>query len=122
METETKENKKKFWGIVNYEIIGDGCLNGTWTNNDVGRGGVIMNEIARKNDNKQNEVVGSYYASWIEPNQQPITGALQITQHGEELHFEWTSNNVSVFKGVGLQVGLHNVIAFYWKTGDTFCI
>lgn len=123
MENDKTNSKSKFWGIVNFEIIGDGCLTGIWTNNDVSRGGIIMNEIARKSDGKQNEIVGSYYVSWIEPNQQPIIGTLEITQSGEELHFEWaSSNNISMFKGVGLHVGLQNVIVFYWKTGDNFCI
>lgn len=115
---KTKIEKEIFWGIANYELIGDGCLNGIWTNNDAGRGGVIMNEIARKNDKAPDKIIGNYCVSWIDPNQQqPITGTLQIDQSGQELHFDWLVGN-SMFKGVGLQVGLKNVIAFYWKTGE----
>lgn len=112
---------KQFWGIVNYEIIGDGSLNGIWTNNFEQRGGLIMNEIARKIDNSQNDIFeGEYYVSWIEPNQEPINGRLKIASiHSGELRFEWTINdNSGGFKGVGLRVGLNNIIAFYWKTDE----
>lgn len=121
MET-LQQTTNKFWGIVNYEVKGDGCFNGIWTNNDANKGGVIMNEIARKNDNNPNEIIGDYYVSWIEPNQPATFGFLKISPNGIAYDFEWLVDNTSMFKGIGMQVGLHQVIAFYWKTGDTFCI
>jgi len=45
------KNKKgggaQLWGVVLYDILGDGCLNGVWTNNHT-EGKKTMNEIARK--------------------------------------------------------------------------
>ncbi len=115
----TEKKHIQFWGIINYEIIGDGCLNGVWTNNFEHKGGVIMNEIARKRENCQNSRIdGEYYVSWIEPNQTPINGKLSISIIREEMHFTWNIDNTNVFSGVGLQVGLKNIIAFYWKFGE----
>lgn len=120
MDSNMKANN--FWGIVNYEIIGDGCLNGIWTNNDVNRGGIIMNEIARMKTYIDDTIIGEYSVAWIEPNKQPTTGTLAITKKGEELHFNWKNNNKSIFNGIGLKLGLNNIIVFYWKSGDSFCI
>lgn len=112
-----------FWGIVKYEIIGDGCLNGIWNNNDTSKNGVIMNEIARKKDKDKNNIEGEYSLSWIEPDQDPIVGTLSIKLNGIAYEFEWNIDKRGpVYKGIGLMVGEVNLIAFYWKFNETFNI
>ncbi len=124
MENLIEQNTNKFWGIVVYEIVGNGCLNGLWTNNDAKKGGSIMNEIARKSDKKESEIIGDYTVAWIEADQEAVTGTLKITPNGITYNFEWFVENEdrSRFKAIGMQVGLSQVVAFYWKSGDTFCV
>jgi hypothetical protein len=136
MENENGKSEKKFWGVVVYEIV-DSCLNGLWTNNDPQKGGVLMNEIARKidesggniigdyerkNDKKREEIIGDYHVSWIEPNEEPTTGKLKITPKGIDYNFEWRVKGEVIFKGIGMLVGLKQLVAFYWKTDETFFI
>lgn len=67
----------QFWGMVIYEKMGDGCLNGLWNNNDVNNTRRIHNEIARKKGNKKKDVAGDYTVSWIERNGEAISGILR---------------------------------------------
>ena len=155
MENENGKSENKFWGVVVYEIVDDKCLNGLWTNNDPQKGGVLMNEIARKIDKKveeiicdyernldkkveeiicdyeknlakkRKEIIGDYHVSWIEPNQVPIKGKLNITPTTENVKvysFTWSVDGEAEFKGIGMLLGLKQLVAFYWKDGDTYCI
>lgn len=108
-------------------------------NNDAGRNGRIMNEIARKVDGKGSskktgdvvsdnptiyntfgkQHIGTYNSSWLEPNEIATIAILKIAENGEALSFEWTVNDISVYKGIGMQVGLTDISVFYWKTNST---
>lgn len=108
-----------FWGMVIYEITGDGTLHGTWKNNGLSNDS-ILNEIARKNDNNP-AIEGTYTIAWIEENNQPHTGILTVAQiqRNTALSFIWTEGGVEVFRGMGMQIGLNRIAITYWdRTGS----
>lgn len=113
-----KTDKPNFWGIVVYEIIGDGCLNGVWTNNESDKG-LIMNEISRKKDGQESNIAGDYTVAWIEPNQEPTCGTLEIS---EDYSLEWKGKKGnSIFRGKGVKTGTKQLVAIYWKTDEPIC-
>jgi len=120
MENENGKSENKFWGVVVYEIVNDKCLTGLWTNNDPEKNGALMNEIARKRHENGN--ISDYDVSWIEPNQEPTIGKLKITHNKNVYDFEWFVGGKPIFKGIGMQVGPKQLVAFYCNADDTFCI
>lgn len=122
---------RPFWGTILFEQIGDGCYNGVWQNNDLTKPGRIHNEIIRKIDGDRNTIDGNYTSSWIEGTNEPIITILEIrrinnTGNNIELSFTWNAYNNPgniLFSGVGMEIGLNKVIAFYWHGNpDTFTI
>ncbi|MBY0478944.1 MAG: hypothetical protein K2Q24_14955 [Chitinophagaceae bacterium] len=113
----TAANNNSFWGMIIYEIKGDGTLYGTWKNNQLSNDS-ILGEIARKNDNNP-DIEGLYTVSWIEENNQPQVGTLTINliENNTALSFEWQdSNNQEVFRGMGMPIGLDRIAVTYWNT------
>jgi hypothetical protein len=45
-------------GMIHYKLIGDGGLNGVWTNTDK-RSDILLNEIARKTDEPRGQLAGT---------------------------------------------------------------
>lgn len=121
--TTSELKDDNFWGVISYEIAGDGCLNGLWTNNDRSKNGIIMNEIARKEAGDRVDIPGNYQSSWIEPDRRPINANLKISENGISFNFEWFVDGEIVaplFKGVGMRVGLYQIVCFYWKGDEDF--
>ena len=115
---EFKKRKKQFWGMVLYDKVGDGCLNGLWNNNDRTNRNGIFNEIARKRSGPTDQIIGEYTCSWIERNHEIIVGTLIIsrTRNNVELNFEWRDENDDIiFHGAGMEIGLRNIVATYWN-------
>jgi hypothetical protein len=123
----TVDLNKEVWGMIAYEIVGDGCLNGLWSNDDKGRG-KVMNEIARKkgpdskkwdkaSDENRMNINGEYNCAWIERGEVPTIAELKISNMGSAYSFEWLVDGVEHFIGVGRQVGAKQVLVTYWD-GD----
>jgi hypothetical protein len=116
------ENLKDFFGIVVYSIENDEdgyLLNGLWTNNKANN--KIMNEIARKQHGKNQDIQGNYKLAWIEPDEKfPVCGTLKIEKTNQEettYSFEWWekgNNKKPNFIGKGLRIGEKQLVAFYW--------
>lgn len=107
--------ENELWGIVVYERVGNGCLNGLWTNND--NSANFMNEIARKKEGEdKNNFSGNYTISYIEPNNIAYSGELKIVGNGI-YNFDWNINvgSNTIFKGVGFKTGENQLTAIYWQ-------
>jgi len=116
------KNKKgsgsQLWGMITYELMGDGCMNGTWTNIHT-ESKKVMNEIARKKDGiDRGELPGEYYVSWIENKGGPVSGTLKIESRVTHYYFEWIVSGKVSFRGVGMQVTDKRLAVTYWD-GET---
>jgi hypothetical protein len=109
-------DNKKFWGMIIYEKVGDGCFIGLWNNNDKSKHGRIFNEITRKVDDLADKIVGNYVCSWIDSINEPISALLKISRiNNIEYSFHWFDSNHNVlFRGIGMEIGLHNIAVTYW--------
>lgn len=115
-----EKSTKTLWGMAVYEKVGNGCLNGLWTNNHHTLDNCIMNEIARKKDGEnKNDFSGNYTVSYIEPDNIAYTGKLTINRNGSNgiYDFDWEINipNPAIFKGVGMQTGEKQLTVIYWQ-------
>ncbi len=101
----------EFWGIVVYEILEDGCLNGIWTN--TANNGVISNEIAKKIKDKENNnsLIGTYQVSWIEPSNESNQCILSINNIDSLYTLNWGDE----YKGKGFKMN-NKLIVTYWET------
>ena len=111
-------NTPQFWGMVIYQKVGDGCLNGLWNNNDVNNQGRIHNEIARKTSGIPNDTNGDYAVSWIEANNDIISGTLQVRpiNNNTAFSFHWINEGVIAFRGVGMDIGSNQIAVTYWDS------
>lgn len=114
-------NTPEFWGMVMYDKIGDGCLSGVWNNNDLNNRGRIHNEIARKSDGKLNKVDGLYTVSWIERNNEAISGVLRVTPINNDTAFlfRWIVEKEILFSGVAMEIGTRQIAVTYWDGDST---
>ena len=103
----------KFWGIVIYDILEDGCLlNGIWTNTS--NKDKISNEIARKI--KSEGKYDTYTVCWIEPNDEVNEGKL-IIDKSDSLYYTltWRYKDKSEYTGKGFRMN-NKLVVTYWKT------
>lgn len=112
------KNKKgggaQLWGMVIYDLIGDGCLNGIWTNTHT-ECKKIMNEIARKKKREEkDEFAGEYYVSWIEEKGGPVSGTLKIESRITHYYLEWVVSGKVSFRGVGIPMTSKQLVVTYW--------
>ena len=116
---------KKWWGIVVYEIVGNGCLIGSWAiNNKINfedDSRRFRNEIARKKSElpelKLNyEVVGEYTVSYIEPDGSAFSGTLSITENTNNGTYKlyWNIKDGDEHIGVGMKTGEKQLTVIYW--------
>jgi hypothetical protein len=104
---------RQVWGMIEYEIVGDGCLNGTWNNNFSVRN-LVMNEIARKIGTPRNTIEGTYHAAWLEGQEPAVVARLTIIAAGTSYSLEWIVEGEVAFNGVGRQIGPTKLIVMYW--------
>lgn len=112
------KNKKgggaQLWGMVIYDLTGDGCLNGIWTNTHT-ECKKVMNEIARKKKgDEKDEFAGEYYVSWIEEKGGPVSGTLKIESRITHYYLEWIVSGKISFRGVGIPVANKQLVVTYW--------
>jgi len=114
MHTEIKE-KPSFWGMINYTLIGDGCLNGVWSNS-LKQEPDLFNEIARKVDTAIPGLAGTYHCTWIDMPDNVVSGTLVITQvrNTNSYTLTWTVEGDTWFSGVGMLLGDRSFIVTYW--------
>jgi hypothetical protein len=111
----------KLWGIIIYDIAGDGCLNGLWNNNNNSKMRV-MNEIARNMQDEPNaiysdDITGLYTVSGIdERGNKPNCDELRVssTPNSSIYRFEWNNLGNRVFTGSGFRIGLNKIAITYW--------
>lgn len=116
-----KANGSQLWGMIVYELLGDGCMNGLWTNIHT-ESKKVMNEIARKKSGgDMSDLSGEYYVSWIENKGGPVAGTLKIESRITHYYFEWIVSGKLSFKGVGMQVAERKLAVTYWD-GDSICL
>ena len=118
------KNKKgggaQLWGMILYDIIGDGCMNGVWTNTHT-ETKKIMNEIARKKKGAEKDpIAGEYYVSWIEEKGGPVSGILRVESKITYYAFEWIVSGKTSFRGVGTLLGDDRLAVTYWD-GEEVC-
>lgn len=96
-------SKLKFTGVVIYEILPDGCLNGIYTNDHQLTNGKIFNEIARKKSEDYNDVIGDYVCSCIDFNNQVKNCELTIrfSPKNNQYKLDWSDNQGPLFNGIG---------------------
>jgi hypothetical protein len=113
-----KSGSSQLWGMIIYELMGDGCMNGLWTNIHT-ESKKVMNEIARKKTvGDASDLTGEYYVSWIEAKGGPVSGTLKIESRITHYYLEWIVSGKVSFKGVGLQVAEKRLLVTYWD-GET---
>lgn len=96
-----------FWGIVIYDILEDGCLNGIWTN--TANNGAISNEIAKKINCKENGLTGDYSVCWIEPSDcKSHSRKLNITENNSLYTLTWSDK----FIGEGFKMNNKLVVTY----------
>ncbi len=116
-----------FWGMIVYEIKGDGCLNGLWTNNHIQTDWTVRNEIARKKKNyvgqeQRDELTGLYTVVWIEDPEnsgKSTSGKLTITfdKPTKVYSLLWDKT----FKGRGFLID-GRLVVMYWNYDEILCL
>jgi len=98
----------KFIGVVVYEILPDGCLNGVYANNGVDAKNKIFNEIARKKKKTENDdgIPGCYACSYIDIGNSVHICDLEISNNNGQYTFIWKENETLKWEGIG------------WRTRD----
>ena len=97
----------KYKGVVVYEILPDGCLNGVHSNDHQNTKNEIFNEIARKiikDDSRINVVEGDYICCYIDLANEPYICDLIISNNNGRYDLIWHERNqptVIKFKGTG---------------------
>lgn len=115
-----KSNGSQLWGQIVYELLGDGCMNGVWTNVHT-ESKKVMNEIVRKKSGGDlTDLSGEYYVSWIESKGGPVSGTLKVESRTTHYYFEWIISGKLSFKGVGMKVSETRLAVTYWD-GDSIC-
>jgi len=111
---KNKKGSGQLWGMILYEMTGDGTLNGLWTNTFTGSK-KVMSEIARKKgEGNRQEIPGEYYVSWIEDRGGPVSGTLKIEARGNHYYLEWIISGKLSYKGVGMLLAERQLAVTYW--------
>jgi hypothetical protein len=101
-------------GLILYTWEMDGCLNGVYTNNR--SEGVIFNEIARKIERTNPEILdGNYHSSYFENNGQATLATLNIETIEGTIHFIWQVDGRRVFEGFGYLMNPRQISVYYWQ-------
>ncbi len=100
------KSKETLSGVITYEILPDGCLNGIYSNDHPKTQNKIFNEIARKSDENPEEILGEYiccyidFGNTIQKCKLIIHNKSKRKQNGQ-YHFEWFDGKEMIFEGTG---------------------
>ncbi|MDB5136010.1 MAG: hypothetical protein JWP37_2613 [Mucilaginibacter sp.] len=107
-------------GIVVYEILPDGCLNGVYSNTHKDTKNQIFNEMARKNSLfDEDKIDGIYACSNIDLANLVYTCELDIANTNNQYTLKWyeiTSkrNRILKFEGIGWRTRKNQLTVMYW--------
>ncbi len=104
-------------GIALYTIERDGCLTGVYSNTGLSKDS-LYNEIARKVENTKDEIEGEYTCSWIDVENEVISGTLTIMWNDDAHYYNviWNDKKKDVFNGIGFLMGNHTFAVYYTNT------
>ena len=105
-------------GVIVYRIHKGGCLTGIWTNDDERCVENIFAECARKNDKKTDIIEGEYVVSWIDLDNKPTNGILNIVTKGNNFLLTWLVDDKIIFNGLGIMKGKKHLIVAYGLDKD----
>lgn len=103
-------------GIITFEILPDGCLNGVYSNDDLATKGKIFNEIAKKInlDTSDDSITGTYNCAWFDIGAIIEESKLIITLvNNGSYKLEWTKNGIIMFEGAGWKTRDNQLTCFY---------
>ncbi len=102
----------KNFGVVLYQINGDGTLSGRWTVPEVNEAQGTEEAIG----GATGEIEGEYSVKGTNPGGKgAYTGKLRITKNGETFRLRWTIGEGESYEGVGLKAG--NALHVGWGVG-----
>lgn len=103
-------------GVIVYEILPNGCLNGVYSNDHKNTKNEIFNEIARKKQKEDtNKIEGIYSCSYIDLNSEVFECDLEITANNGRYEFIWTElvTGVTKFTGTGWLTRQNQITVMY---------
>jgi hypothetical protein len=108
----------KFEGVVSYERLPNGCLNGVFSNTHPDTKNKIFNEIAKKkspHDETDAIIEGEYNCCYMDEKELYMRD-LKITPNNGRYDLTWTNqeNNEIVFEGFGWQTRNNELTVIYW--------
>jgi hypothetical protein len=108
---------ERYIGVMVYEILPDGCLNGVGSDTHPNTNNKIFNEIARKkNGFNEQTIIGDYTCSYMNLQGQLIIADLKINQHKKSkgrFEFSWIENENETYKGIGWKTKENQVTVYY---------
>jgi len=107
-----------FKGVIVYEILPNGCLNGIYSNDAMSTTNEIFNEIARKIPNaNKDEILGKYACSYIDLGNKIEICDLEINAPPSkkgQYQFTWTKKGTKIFEGIGWLTRHNQITVSYW--------
>lgn len=106
--------KKEYQGVISYEILPDGCLNGVYSDNHPDTENRIFNEILKKSDESKS-IDGNYKALYFDvhgPQECTVKVTPNKKNHGH-FYFEWFSGTKRIFDGSGWQLRENQIVVSY---------
>ena len=106
-------------GIMLYDVLSDGSLNGSYTNEHAPDDGTIFTETALKiQDGPGSDICGKYTSFYFDSNNQRRDGTLtvQLITPGIKAHeFTWTDSLTGeiTFRGIGYKMNQRQVAVHY---------
>ncbi len=124
MDIGLKSNTQEYKGVVSYEILPNGCLNGVFSNNHPNTKDEIYNEIARRkslNDEKIIKIDGEYDCCYWDKNEacscDLVIKILCSYKENIRYQFIWYkrgSKDSIIFEGVGWLTRDNELTVTYW--------
>ncbi len=107
---------EKYIGVMVYEILPDGCLNGVGSDTHPNTNNKIFNEIARKKNGLNDQIIGDYTCSYMNLKGQLITADLKIKQNKKskgQFEFSWIEETIETYKGIGWKTKENQIAVYY---------
>ncbi len=113
---------KTFDGVITYDILPDGCLNGVYSNDHPDTKNKICNEIARKitdDTNDTDALAGKYVCVYIDPDNSIgectlVIHTRPVKRRNGQYHFEWyNKSNQKIYEGSGWRIRDNQITVSY---------
>ncbi len=106
----------KAFGVVVYEILPSGCLNGVYTN--LGTKRELYNELARKQtkESPSDTIIGNYDCFYFDMENERVSCTLNIEDGGIKCQylFKWfDEESTEIFNGEGWKTSDHQIVVQY---------